>query len=98
MVTKLFYVHVDVLFFLKKVPISVPSPCHSKRIGPGRGQTDTVLLQPRQWWRGQVTEGDLLTRVAARLLGYVLTAWPRSKKEGRLLGSNPAPIERAPTA
>lgn len=57
-----------------------------------------MLLQPRQRWRGQGTEGDLLTSVAARLLGYVLTAWPRSKKEGRLLGSNPAPVERAPTA
>lgn len=98
MITKLFYVHLDVLFF-KKVPIYVPSPCHSKRIGHGPGQTDTVLLKPRQWWRGRVIEeGDLLTSVAAQLRGYVLTAWPRSEKEGQVLGSNPAPTERAPKA
>lgn len=86
-------------FFFLNVPIYVPSPCHSKRTGPGPGQTDTVLPQPGQWWQGQVIEeGGLLTCVAAQLLGYMLTAWPKSEREGQLLGSYPAPIHMAPKA
>lgn len=41
-----------------------------------------------------IEEGGLPTHVATQLLGFVLTAWPRSKREGQPLGSNPASIHR----
>lgn len=82
------------MFLKKKVPISTPVPTWQED-RPGPGWTDEALPQPRQQRRGQVIEEwGLPTRVATQLLGYVLTAWPRSKREGQPLGSNPVSIHR----